>query len=110
MQGGGVMARNGRATESDFELAILGYNRRQVDRHLQKLREQIAEASIAFHTAISLQDQLNEANKEIVRLREMVHHASTRNLGERITSILRTAEEQAAAIRADAEQERRRTQ
>jgi peptidoglycan DL-endopeptidase RipA len=89
--------------ESNFELALLGYNRRQVDRHVDELNGRLADATVAFDTAVALQNQLNQARGEIAKLRALARNLPDGvRLGDRITAILEAAEHHAAAIRAHA--------
>ena len=92
--------------ESNFELSLLGYNRRQVDRHIDQLNRRLDEATIAFDTAVALQNQLNDARTEIAKLRSIARTLpGGLRIGERITEILAAAEQQAAVIRAQAAHE-----
>jgi peptidoglycan DL-endopeptidase RipA len=89
--------------ESNFELALLGYNRRQVDRHIDELNGRLADATVAFDTAVALQNELNEARGEISKLRALARNLPDGvRLGDRITAILEAAEQHAAAIGAHA--------
>lgn len=106
LKGGAPMARRTTDPESNFEVAVLGYNRQQVDQHIHALEQRMADAAVAFDAAITLQNQLNEARTEIHQLRES-RRVPGADLSDRITTILAAAEEQAAAIRADAEQDAR---
>lgn len=102
------MARHEWDDESNFDLALLGYNRRQVDHHLDELEQRMDDAAVAFDAAITLQNELNAAHAEIRRLRRArLEFPDGRELGDQITRILQTAEEQAAAIRAQAERDAR---
>jgi hypothetical protein len=100
--------------ESNFELALLGYNRRQVDRHIDELHQRLADATVAFDAAVALQNQLNDARTEIHKLRRLSRSLPGGvPLSDRISAILEAACQQAAAIRAQAEHEayeRRRQQ
>lgn len=92
--------------ESNFELALMGYNRRQVDRHIDELNRRLEDSAIAFDAAVSLQNQLNEARTEINKLRGLARNLPGGvSLGDKITAILEAAEQQAAAIRARAEED-----
>jgi cell division septum initiation protein DivIVA len=92
--------------ESNFEVALLGYNRRQVDRHIDELHQRLADATVAFDAAVALQNQLNDARAEIRKLRRLAHNLpGGAPLGDRVTAILEAAERQAGAIRAQAEQD-----
>jgi hypothetical protein len=89
--------------ESNFELSLLGYNRRQVDRHIDELNRRLEETTIAFDAAVALQNQLNDARTEIVKLRSVTRTLpGGLRLGDRITEILAAAEQQAALISAQA--------
>lgn len=91
---------------SNFDLAVLGYDRHQVDRHLDEVHQHLADAAAAFDAAVALQHELNAARSEIAELRAVAaSYPEHTKLGERVTEILMLAEEQAAAIRADAERE-----
>jgi hypothetical protein len=90
----------------NFDLALLGYNRRQVDRHIDKLHRRMSDAMVTFDSAIALQKELNATKEEVDQLRKVAtNYQSHSRLGEQITEILMLAEEQAAAIRAEAEDE-----
>jgi cell division septum initiation protein DivIVA len=94
---------------SNFDLAMLGYDRRQVDRHLDELHQHLADAAAAFDAAAALQHELNAAHNEIADLRAVAtSYPEHTKLGERVTEILMLAEEQAAAILAEAEREAER--
>jgi cell division septum initiation protein DivIVA len=89
--------------ESNFELSLMGYNRRQVDRHIDDLNRRLEEATIAFDAAVALQNQLNDARTEIAKLRSVTRTLPNgMRIGDRITEILAAAEQQAAVIRAQA--------
>jgi cell division septum initiation protein DivIVA len=90
----------------NFDLSLLGYNRGQVDRHIDKLNRRLSDAMVTFDSAIALQHELNAAREEIDNLRKVAaHFPHHTRLGEQITEILMLAEEQAATIRAEAEDE-----
>jgi hypothetical protein len=105
LEGGAPMGRRTIDPESNFELTVVGYNRQQVDRHIKALEQRMDEAAAAFDAAITLQNQLNEARAEIIKLRELTRTMPGQAVGDHITAVLLAAEEQAAAIRAQAEQE-----
>lgn len=90
----------------DFDVALLGYNRRQVDQHIEKLHRRLSDAMVTFDSAIALQNELNATRDEVDKLRKVANNYDQHyRLGEQITEILMLAEEQAAAIRAEAEDE-----
>ena len=97
----------GAPTEPTFELALRGYEKRQVDRYVQQV-----EAEVAALTAEreELYAQINVLNQHVQQMQQEVANArrlmttpgeglTYRHLGARAEQILALAEEQAAEIR-----------
>jgi cell division septum initiation protein DivIVA len=76
---------------SDFDIALRGYDRRQVDRCLDQLTSQLDEAVSQLETVEVLQAQLCQAQVEIEQLR----HYARDNVpwSERLGTIMAAAEQ-----------------
>src|SRR6185503_4351280 len=104
--GGGVRS------EPDFDTAIRGYLKPQVDKWVDNAANDIAvltaERDEAFIQIQALAAQVQELQMELADLRRNTTHVgqvSFRHLGPRVEQILALAEDQAEAIRAGAVQE-----
>lgn len=92
----------------EFDLALLGYDRRQVKRCLRELTTRLDEALRQLDANLILRQQLAEAQRELEYLRRKPPTplgSTDPDWSERIGRILAAAEEEALAIRADAERE-----
>jgi cell division septum initiation protein DivIVA len=96
-------------TERNFEIALRGYSRREVDRYVSLLEGQISALSAERQDNESqlrnLTAQLHQVQMELIELRRQPGAADKvtfRHLGPRAEQILALAEEQADAIREDA--------
>lgn len=83
--------RKGRGTEPNFDIALWGYDRRQVDSCLSQLTTQLEEAGDLLGTVDALQAQLAQAHSEIgeLRLAAQVHPP----IADRLAGIMHAAEE-----------------
>lgn len=92
-----------------FDLALLGYDRRQVRRCLRDLTARLDEALRQLDAALIVRQQLAQAQQELEYLRKnpppRPWQLPDPNWSERIGRILAAAEEEAAAMRAEAERE-----
>ncbi|MEV0586858.1 hypothetical protein [Nonomuraea sp. NPDC050310] len=90
--------------EDAFEVAIRGYNRRQVHDHMLRTRNQIRDLEERLARAI---DQAEQSRIELAEARRRMVEApqSYDDLSPRLAQILKLGEEEAAAKRADAETE-----
>ena len=101
-------------SERNFELAFRGYKPDQVDKCIRLLETEntslAAERDEAYAHAQALAAQLQQLQLDLVEARQrpsgsttVTTNVSFRHLGERVGQILALAEDQAAAIRQDAE-------
>src|SRR5690242_8992912 len=95
--------------EPGFDIALRGYERRQVDRYVAQVEAEVAalaaERDEAYRQVQALAGQVHDVQNQMADLRR--HTAadasvSFRHLGPRVEQILALAEEQAEAIRAGA--------
>lgn len=93
----------------EFDLAVLGYDRRQVKRCLRDLTARLDEALRQLDANLVLRQQLAEARRELEYLRRKPPAppigADDPGWSERIGRILAAAEEEAIAMRAEAERD-----
>src|SRR5262249_53751117 len=114
-QGGDLFALSGGIpSEPNFDIAVRGYKRDQVDGYIQSLESDIAalaaEREDAYTQVQALAAQVHQLQQELheQRMRGTVgtvvasSQVSFRHLGPRVEQILALAEEQAEAIKADA--------
>src|SRR5262245_19442469 len=111
MSHGGELFALGQDVVADpgFDVALRGYERRQVDRYVTQVEAEVAalagERDEAYRQAQALAGQVHDLQNQMAQLR---HHTaadasvSFRHLGPRVEQILALAEEQAEAIRAGA--------
>src|SRR5918997_3065956 len=99
-------------SEPNFESALRGYDKRQVDRYVARAEGEIAtlatEREQAYAQIQSLAAQVEQLQAEVVNVRRQaanVDKISFRHLGPRVEQILALAEEQAEAIRGSANHE-----
>jgi len=99
----------GPAPEATFDVALRGYDKRQVDRFVAHVETELgaltAERDAAFAQAQALAAQAQGLEHELTDLRRRTAAGagvSYRHLGPRVEQILALAEEQADAIRAGA--------
>ena len=97
------------ASEPTFEVALRGYDRRQVERYVQQVEAEVTtfatEREQAYAQAQALAVQVEQLQAELADLRRRSispEKISFRHLGARVEQILGLAEDQAEAIRADA--------
>src|SRR6266545_7951708 len=105
--GGELFALGGGAVaEPGFDIALRGYERRQVDRYVAQVEAEVAalagERDEAYAQVQALAGQVHDVQRQMADLRR--HTAadaavSFRHLGPRVEQILALAEEQAEAIR-----------
>jgi chromosome segregation ATPase len=99
-----------------FDTALRGYDRRQVDRRIRELTDQLAllhsasrKAEAASATAASrarsTEEKLQAARSELAQLREAGSDDARSGFGYRAERILRAAQHEAAELRASAAQE-----
>ncbi len=92
-----------------FDLAVLGYDRRQVQQCLRDLTNRLEEALRQLDATLILRQQLAKARQEVEYLRKNPppppRDVPDPKWAERIGRILEAAEEQATALRAEAERE-----
>src|SRR6185312_15672121 len=101
---------NGIHTEPSFDNVMRGYHKRQVDRYVARVEAEILALATERDEAIAhihlLTDQVHQLQADLAEARRV--GASTaisfRHLGPRVEQILALAEEQADAIRNEAEQ------
>jgi cell division septum initiation protein DivIVA len=96
-------------TEPSFELALRGYDKKQVDRYVATVEAEVVtlatEREQAYAQVQALSGQLQQLRVELANMRHRTGTAgrlSFRHLGPRVEQILALAEEQAEAIRAEA--------
>src|SRR5690606_29107363 len=92
------------ANEESFEVVMRGYSRRQVHEYMIRTRNQIRDLEERLARAI---EQAEQARVELAEARRKMA-ASPQNpeeLGERLSQILRLAQEEAAANRQASEEE-----
>src|SRR3712207_111832 len=101
-----------RETQHSFDVTMRGYDRRQVAETSERLeadiRVALADRDAAMARAGELAGQLSAMHAEIDQLRRKAANAGPptfENMSERISHMLRLAEEEAADIRRAAEQE-----
>src|SRR5689334_17651112 len=105
-QGGDPYAvRDDVAGQPSFELALRGYDKRQVDRYVSRADSEIAglsaERERAYHKLQELSTQVRQLQAELNEVRQRpsrVDRASFRHLGPMVDQILALAEKQAEAI------------
>lgn len=83
--------RKGKGKELGFDIALWGYDRRQVDRYLDDLTAQLVEVTNQLQTVDALQAQLVEANAEIGELRLAAE--TNPAFAERLSGIMHAAEQ-----------------
>ena len=111
--GGDLFALSGGvATEPSFEIAIRGYDRKQVNQYVTNVEAEVAalaaEREQAYAQIQALAAQVEQLELELNDLRHRVASTgptSFRHLGPRVEQILALAEDQAEAIKANAIQE-----
>jgi len=86
----------------NFDLAVLGYDRRQVDKYLAELTDQLAEATQQLDVVAILYAELCQAQLENDRLRRQAGHDPA--WAEQLSTIMAAAEQlwSQAAREADA--------
>ena len=90
--------------ESPFDLAIRGYDRRQVDERLLQLGEQLAAANQALQEAKQRSAELSgQLYNAVTRLRRRGDGGQSDSFGFRVDKILRQATEEARELRARGE-------
>src|SRR5688500_9303438 len=103
-----LLALGGSNTEPNFEIAVRGYKRDQVDKYFAQAEGEIAalgaERDAAYTQLQALASQLQEAHIELAELRRQAARGdvSFRHLGPRVEQILALTEDQAEEIRASA--------
>src|SRR4029453_14320821 len=95
--------------EPGFDIALRGYERRQVDRYVAQVEAggaaPAAERDEAYRQVQALAGQVHDVQNQMAELRRHTATDATvsfRHLGPRVEQILALAEEQAEAIRAGA--------
>lgn len=90
----------------NFEVALLGYDRQQVEQYLEDVTARLREALYGLDAKALLHQQLYEACCEVDRLQGR-GRTPTEDLPwpDRISQILEIAEEHAAALRSEAKRE-----
>lgn len=83
--------RKGKGKEPGFDIALWGYDRRQVDRCLDDLTAQLEEVVSQLHAVDALQAQLVQANAEIGELRLAAEAQPP--FSERLSGIMAAAEQ-----------------
>jgi chromosome segregation ATPase len=103
---------DGVTTEPSFELALRGYDKKQVDRYVATVEAEVVtlatEREQAYAHVQALTGQLQQLRVEMANMRHRTGTAgrlSFRHLGPRVEQILALAEEQAEAIRAEAREQ-----
>jgi len=81
----------GRPDSPAFDLAVLGYDRRQVDRCLAELSEELAEANRQLDMVAALYAELCQARLENDRLRRQVGHDPA--WADKLSTIMAAAEQ-----------------
>src|SRR5690606_4997042 len=97
--------RDDLASRRQFETALRGYDKRQVDQHLAEMDNEllavIADRDRALNQVQQLATQLEHAQAELTELRQrppQIERASFRDLGPTVDQILALAEKQAKEI------------
>ncbi|HET9654336.1 MAG TPA: hypothetical protein VFP72_03210 [Kineosporiaceae bacterium] len=87
-----------------FETQIRGYHRRQVEEHVKRTGEQLADLEVRLSAAV---DAADRAHRELAHLQEQYRQVATRpaheEVSERLSQILRLAAEEAEQERTRAE-------
>lgn len=81
----------GRDDQVDFDIALWGYDRRQVDRYIDDLTAQLAEAWSQLDTMDVLQAHLAQAHAQIGELR--LTATAPPGFAERLSEIMHAAEQ-----------------
>src|SRR5262249_11451250 len=99
----------GVVAEPGFDIALRGYERRQVGRYVAQVEAEVAaltsERDEAYAQVQALAGQVHEVQNRMAELRRQTAADAAvtfRHLGPRVEQILALAEEQAEAIRASA--------
>ncbi|MDY7087793.1 MAG: Laminin subunit beta-1, partial [Actinomycetota bacterium] len=108
--GGEILGLGGdAATEPSFDIALRGYEKKQVERYVARAENEIAalaaEREQAYTQMQAMNAQIERLQQEIVQTRKQTGigpEISFRHLGPRVEQILTLAEEQAEAIKASA--------
>jgi cell division septum initiation protein DivIVA len=87
----------------EFDLALWGYHRGQVDRCLEDLSVRLEDALGRLSAVEALHAQLSEVTLELDQLRRSVPERE--RWAERLAAVMAAADEQAAAQRAQAQRE-----
>jgi cell division septum initiation protein DivIVA len=86
-----------------FRTVMFGYDRAQVDDYVNAIRDELHVLSVAVKRLTPVEEELAAAQTEIRRLQGAVAAATPSSAASaRITQMLRVAEEEAAALRAEA--------
>src|SRR5918911_5389294 len=100
------------ASEPNFETALRGYEKKQVERYVARAENEIAalagEREQAYAQIQAMAQQIERLQQEAAQARRqpgLGPDVSFRHLGPRVEQILALAEEQAEAIRASARNE-----
>src|SRR5262249_23681573 len=96
----------GSGSESGFETALWGYEKKQVNKYIAQIEAELAaggaEREEGYNQIRVLTQQIAQLQHEVLAARNFVaagESVSFRHLGPRVEQILALAEEQAAAIR-----------
>src|ERR1700741_3252201 len=100
---------NDAASEPTFEVALRGYDKRQVERYVTQVEAEVTtlatEREQAYAQVQALAGQVQQLQAELVEARRKAgtpDRISSRHLAPRVEQIRTIAEEQAEAIRAEA--------
>lgn len=105
----GLLPLSDGAALPSFDVALRGYDRRQVDEYLDRVEHDLAVAQsdreAAVERATVTEQRLDSLEKEVRAARQQLVESARptyAGLGARVASLLRLAEEEAAQLRADA--------